>query len=77
MRAGTFVMSNAKEELPAMGITNGLPAAAKALKIVKQLRGIDERRSQAEFKLKIAELYSSIADVKTSLADTKEELAIS
>ena len=60
-----------------MSITNGLPAAAKALKIVKQLRGIDERRSQAEFKLKIAELYLSIADVKTSLADTKEELAIS
>ena len=58
-----------------MGITNGLPAAAKALKIVKQLRGNDERRSEAEFKLKIAELYLSIADVKTSLADAKEELA--
>ena len=75
MRAGTFVMSNAKGELPARSITNGLPAAAKALKIVKQLRGNDERRSEAEFKLKIAELYSSIADVKTSLADAKEELA--
>ncbi|TPN45327.1 hypothetical protein FJ976_24135 [Mesorhizobium sp. B1-1-9] len=54
-----------------MDIVGGLAAVAQALDIAKQLREFDKSFSDAEFKLKIAELYSALSDTKMALADAR------
>lgn len=58
-----------------MDIMTGLAAAAQALDIAKNLRELEKGFDQAEFKLRIAELYSALSDAKIALADAKEALA--
>jgi hypothetical protein len=57
-----------------MDIMTGISAVAQAMNIVKGLREIDKGFDAAEFKLKIADLYSALADAKVALADAKTEI---
>jgi hypothetical protein len=52
----------------------GLSAVTQALNVVNWLRGIEKGYDAAEFKLKIADLYSALADAKLALADAKSEM---
>jgi hypothetical protein len=57
-----------------MDIMTGLSAVAQALNVANWLRGIEKGFDAAEFKIKIADLYSALADAKVSLADAKTEM---
>jgi hypothetical protein len=57
-----------------MDIMTGLSAVTQALNVANWLRGIEKEFDVAEFKLKMAELYSSLADAKLALADAKTEM---
>lgn len=57
-----------------MDIVTGIAALTQALDIAKKLREFGQTFDEAEFKLKIAELYSALADAKMSLADSKQQL---
>jgi hypothetical protein len=46
---------------------------AQAVKLANELRSIDKEASQAELKLKIADLTSALADLKITLTDAKRE----
>jgi hypothetical protein len=56
-----------------MDIMTGMAALSQALNIAKGLREIEKGFDASEFKLKIADLYSSLADAKVALADAKTE----
>lgn len=47
--------------------------ASQAMKLVNELRAIDKEVSQAELKLKIAELTGALADLKITLTDARDE----
>ena len=49
--------------------------ASQAIKLVNDLRVIDKEFSQAELKLKIADLTTTLADLKMTLTDAKNEAA--
>jgi hypothetical protein len=51
-----------------MDIMTGLSAVAQALNVANWLRGIEKEFDAAEFKIKIADLYSALADAKVALA---------
>ena len=57
-----------------MDIMIGISAVAQALNIANWLRGIEKGFDAAEFKLKIADLYTALADAKLALADAKTEI---
>ncbi|RWI14450.1 MAG: hypothetical protein EOQ92_28880 [Mesorhizobium sp.] len=57
-----------------MDIVGGLAAVGQALDIARQLREFDKSFSDAEFKLKVAELYSALSDTKMALADAREAI---
>jgi hypothetical protein len=57
-----------------MDIMTGLSAVTQARNIANWLRGIEKGYDAAEFKLKIADLYSALADAKVALADAKTEM---
>ncbi|TIU30705.1 MAG: hypothetical protein E5W27_00020 [Mesorhizobium sp.] len=57
-----------------MDIVGGLAAVGQALDIAKQLREFEKSFADAEFKLKIAELYSALSDTKMALADAREAI---
>jgi len=57
-----------------MDIMTGLSAVAQAFNVANWLRGIEKEFDVAEFKLKMAELYSSLTDAKLALADAKTEM---
>lgn len=56
-----------------MDIMAGLAAANVALSTVKAIQEIDKGINEAEYKLKIAELYTTLADVKIALSDAETE----
>ncbi|MGB0852185.1 MAG: hypothetical protein ACPGSI_02740 [Pikeienuella sp.] len=58
-----------------MDIISGLTAAKLAFDLAKELRGIDASVSEAEFKLKLADLISAQADIKIALSHAKVALA--
>ncbi|MDE3818758.1 hypothetical protein GHK78_11775 [Sinorhizobium meliloti] len=55
-------------------IAAGLSLAAQAIGIVKDLREIDKGLDSAEYKARMADLYSALADVKMALADAQDEM---
>jgi hypothetical protein len=57
-----------------MDIMTGLSAVTQALNVANWLRGIEKEFDAAEFKMKIADLYSSLAEAKMALADAKTEM---
>jgi hypothetical protein len=57
-----------------MDIMTGLSAVTQALNVANWLRGIEKGYDAAEFKLKIADLYSALAEAKMALADAKTEM---
>jgi hypothetical protein len=57
-----------------MDIMTGISAVAQALNVANWLRGIEKEFDAAEFKIKIADLYSALADAKVALADAKTEM---
>lgn len=57
-----------------MAIVETIQAVSAGLTIAKDLRDIGQSLSEAEFKLKLAELMSSLADAKIELAAAQEEL---
>jgi hypothetical protein len=57
-----------------MDIMTGLSAVTQALNVANWLRGIEKEFDAAEFKLKVADLYSSLAEAKMALADAKTEM---
>lgn len=57
-----------------MDIPTAIASLTAALGLVKELREVDTQVSQAEMKLKLAEITSALADAKMSVADTSEEM---
>ncbi|RWQ66211.1 MAG: hypothetical protein EOS85_31315 [Mesorhizobium sp.] len=57
-----------------MDIVGGLAAVGQALEIARQLREFEKTFTDAEFKLKLAELYSALSDTKMALADAREAI---
>jgi hypothetical protein len=57
-----------------MDIMTGISAVAQALNVANWLRGIEKEFDVAEFKIKVADLYSALADAKVSLAEAKTEM---
>lgn len=47
--------------------------ASQAIKLASELRSIDREVSQAELKLKVAELTSALADIKMTLTNARNE----
>jgi hypothetical protein len=62
-----------------MDIMTGLSALTQALNVANWLRGIEKEFDAAEFKMKIADLYSSLAeakmDAKTEMDNKQAEIA--
>jgi hypothetical protein len=52
-----------------------LSTASQAIKFVNELRAIDKEVSQAELKLKIADLTGTLADLKVILTEAKGDAA--
>jgi hypothetical protein len=52
-----------------------LSTASQAIKFVNELRAIDKEVSQAELKLKIADLTGTLADLKVILTEAKSDAA--
>jgi hypothetical protein len=48
---------------------------SQAIKLANELRSIDKEMSQADLKLKVAELTGSLADIKLTLTEAKREAA--
>jgi predicted nucleic acid-binding Zn-ribbon protein len=48
-----------------------LSTASQAIKLANDLRFIDKEMSQAELKLKVADLTSALADLKMTLTEAK------
>jgi hypothetical protein len=48
---------------------------SQAIKLANELRSIDKEMSQAELRLKVAELTGSLADIKLTLTEAKSEAA--
>jgi len=48
---------------------------SQAIKLANELRSIDKEVSQADLKLKVAELTGSLADIKLTLTEAKSEAA--
>ncbi|TIP57028.1 MAG: hypothetical protein E5X56_21845 [Mesorhizobium sp.] len=57
-----------------MDIVVRLAAVGQAFDIARQLREFEKSFSDAEFKLKITELYSALSDTKMALADAREAI---
>lgn len=55
-----------------MDIMTGLSAISETLKISKELRAVDSRIEQAEWKLKIADMVDKLLEAKEALIDAKE-----
>ncbi len=55
-----------------MDIMSGLAAFTHILDITKELRGVDRRISDAEFKLRIADLVERVLEAREALLDAKE-----
>lgn len=52
----------------------GLTAISSALDIAKKLQNYDKQFNEAEFKLQIAELYTSLSDAKIALSEAKQQI---
>jgi hypothetical protein len=50
-------------------------SASQAIKLANDLRSIDKEISQADLKLKVAELTGSLADIKLTLTEAKSDAA--
>jgi predicted nucleic acid-binding Zn-ribbon protein len=50
-----------------------LSTVSQAIKLVNDLRGIDKQLSQAELKLKIADLTGTLADLKMTLTEARTD----
>lgn len=59
-----------------MDLAAGIAIAGQAIGLVKDLREIDRGLDSAEYKAKMAELYSALADVKMALADARDDLKL-
>ena len=55
-----------------MDILGGLTALKQTIDITKDLRNIDSKISDAEFKLKIADIVDKLLDAKQALIDAQE-----
>ncbi|MEM7721067.1 MAG: hypothetical protein AAF376_01720 [Pseudomonadota bacterium] len=55
-----------------MDIMTGLSAISETLKISKELRQIDAKVSEAEFKLRLSDLIDGLLEAKEALQDAKE-----
>ena len=53
----------------------GLSTASQAIKLANDLRSIDKEVSQAELKLKVADLTGALADLKMTLTEAKGDAA--
>jgi rubrerythrin len=51
-----------------------LATAGQAINLIKELRGVDKALSEADFKLKIAELSTAISGLQNALVDAKGEI---
>jgi len=56
-----------------MDIVTGLSAASAALKLIKELRGIDSEVDKAGLKLRLIELTDMLLEAKEALQDAKQE----
>lgn len=50
-----------------------LSTASQAIRLANDLRSIDKESSQAELKLKVADLTSTLADLKITLTEAKDD----
>jgi hypothetical protein len=57
-----------------MDIASGLSALSSALGALKGLAELDRTLDQAEFKLKIATIYTELADARMALSDARESI---
>jgi len=55
-----------------MDIMTGISAVSETLKITKELRSIDSRIGEAEWKLRLAEMVDKLLEAKEALIDAKE-----
>ncbi len=55
-----------------MDLIAGITAASEAIKLTKELRGIDREIDKAELKLRLVELADRLLDAKQALQDAKE-----
>jgi len=58
-----------------MDIMTGLSAISETLKITKELRAVDSRISDAEWKLRLADMVDKLLEAKEALIDAKENEA--
>jgi len=56
-----------------MDLISGISAASEALKLIKDLRGIDRQLDVAELKLRLADLVDNLLEAKEALQDAKQE----
>lgn len=57
-----------------MALIEAMQAASAAITLAKELLAVQQSMSEAEFKLKIAELTTLLADVKLQLVEMQETL---
>jgi hypothetical protein len=50
--------------------------AGQAINLIKELRGVDKALSEAEFKVKIADLNIAVSELKNALVDAKDEVKL-
>lgn len=58
-----------------MELMTGLAAIGKSIDIVRALRDLEVKITDAEFKNQVADLYTALSDVKIALADAREKIA--
>jgi len=58
-----------------MDIMTGLTAISETLKITKELRAVDSRVGEAEWKLRLADMVDKLLEAKEALIDAKENEA--
>ena len=56
-----------------MDIIGGISAASEALRLIKELRGIDRQLDVAELKLRLADLVDKLLEAKEALQDAKQD----
>ena len=56
-----------------MNMLGGLTAIKQTLDITKELRSVDARLSDAEYKLRIADLVGGLLEAKEALQDARDE----
>jgi len=58
-----------------MDITSAISTISQSIEIIRFLKDIEKDYSNAEFKLKFAELYSNLAEVKVALSDAQTKIS--